>query len=38
MAKKTLCMFASVNAFLKAKDTHYAKSSLLAPLVLLTNV
>ncbi len=38
MAKKTLHMFVNVNDFLKAKDTHYAKASLLAPLLLLNNV
>jgi hypothetical protein len=38
MAKKPLHMLVVVNAFLSAKNTHCAKSSLLAPLPLLAYV
>ncbi len=38
MAEKPLHMLVVVNAFVNARDTHCAKSYLLAPLFLLTNV
>ncbi len=38
MAKIPLHMVVVVNVFLSVKDTHCAKSSLLAPLPLLANV
>ncbi len=38
MVEKPLHMLVVVNAFLSARDTHFAKSSLLAPVPLLTYV
>jgi hypothetical protein len=38
MVKKPLHMLVVVSAFLNARDTHCAKSSLLTPIPLLANV